>query len=294
MLIFLCGFLVSTNDLHSQSYVDIGAHVGLANYSGDLSPSNIGPVVSQSHISAGLFFKYNISPRFAGRLAANYAKISGSDALSGSDSQKLRNLSFFSNIFEFSGMLEFNIFKYCVIEGDSKFAPFATVGFGVFNYDPKTTYQGEVVRLQPLGTEGQGSSLAPNNPKYSLFQMNIPFGGGIKAKLSENITATVDLTWRWTFTDYLDDVSTIYPDPEVLAQENGSLAVALSNRTGEFLGVDGYVNNGATRGGPDVNDYYFTGTVGLSYALSSGGSNISSSRRKFRRRKSKVSCPKFN
>lgn len=279
--------------VNCQSYVDVGFQVGLANYSGDLSPSNVGPIIAQSNVTFGGFLKYNMNPRFSTRLSAVYANISGSDALSGNDQMKLRNLSFESDIYELAAILEFNIFEYCVIEGESRFSPTAFVGFGAFKFDPKTEYNGTTIRLQPLGTEGQGTSAAPNNAKYNLVQLNIPFGGGVKFKAGENITIFSELSWRWTFTDYLDDVSTIYADPDILLSESGDLAVKLSNRTGEFLGQEGYVSNGPKRGGPDVNDYYFTGTVGISFALHNSSSNLSTKRKKSRRKSAKVKCPKF-
>lgn len=277
----------------AQSYFEVGASAGLANYSGDLSPSNIGPVVAQSHEALGAFAKFNMNPRFSAKLGFTYAVISGADSKSGIDSQKRRNLSFNSDIYELAGILEVNIFNFSSIEGETVFTPYLSVGFGAFKFDPTTEFNGEIVRLQPLGTEGQGSSAAPSNPKYNLVQMNIPFGGGAKFKLADNITGFVDLNWRWTYTDYLDDVSTFYIDPEVLLAENGSLAVSLSNRTGEFLGEDGYVSNGNVRGGPTVNDYYFSGSVGISYAIHSAGSNRSVRRKGSRRRRSRVNCPKF-
>lgn len=293
-LVFALVFSISsTKNAEAQSYFELGGSVGLSNYSGDLTPSNIGPVVAQSHPALSAFARFNVNPRFSTRLGLTYAVISGSDALSGSDQLKRRNLSFDSDIYEIAGMLEVNIFKFSAIEGESIFTPYFAVGFGAFRFDPTTEYNGQRIRLQPLGTEGQGTSAAPNNPKYSLVQLNIPFGGGVKFKLSDNITGFVDLTWRWTFTDYLDDVSTIYADPEILLSESGELAVALSNRTGEFLGQEGYVSNGNVRGGPTVNDYYFMGAVGVSFAFNSRSGNISLNRRGNRRRNSRIDCPKF-
>ena len=271
-----------------QSYVDIGLDVGLANYSGDLSPSNVGPIIAQSHPSFGAFVRYNMNKHFSSNLHVMYAGISGADSKSGSESQKLRNLEFYSDIYELSLSLEYNIFPFFVIEGDYSFAPYVSLGFGAFKFDPRTQLDGKWIRLQPLGTEGQGTSAFPSKNKYSLVELNIPFGGGIKFKLSDKITGFAALSWRWTFTDYIDDVSTVYVDNEILIAENGVLAAELSNRTGTSK------MTGEKRGGDTVNDYYFSGTIGLSFALHQGGSNLSLNRSRFRARKGrKVTCPKF-
>ena len=43
--------------------------------------------------------------------------------------------------------------------------------------------------------------------------MNIPMGAGIKYYASERINLSTELLYRKTFTDYIDDVSKNYIDP---------------------------------------------------------------------------------
>ncbi len=268
----------STKSVEAQAYMEVGGSVGLSNYNGDLTNS-ISLALRQSHPAVSAFSKFNINSTLSTRVGVTYANVSGSDALTGRSELIRRNLSFDSDIYEIAGMLEVNMFKFSAIASENIFTPYVALGFGAFRFDPRTDYQGQRIRLQPLGTEGQGTSAAPNNQKYSLTQLNIPFGGGVKFKLADNITGFADFTWRRTFTDYLDDVSTLYADPEILLAEGGELTLALSNRTGEFLGEEGYISNGVQRGNPTINDYYFMGAVGVSFAFYSSGSN--------------VECPKF-
>lgn len=283
---FLCLFLYASQ-LFSQGYTEIGGHIGLSNYSGDLSSSNIGPVVAQSHFSGGAFARYNFNANFSVRGGFNFATVSGKDALSGSARLEERNLNFSTNIYEGSLMLEMNVLKYLATISEYHFAPYVSAGIAVFSFDPTTDFEGSRIRLQPLGTEGQGTSFAPDNPKYNLTQFNIPFGGGFKMKLAEGITAHLELVFRWTFTDYLDDVSTVYPGDEILLSEGaGELAVLLSNRTGVP------VEPGQVRGGATVNDYYATGVVGVSYAFTSLSKNNGAKKYRGSRRKN-VKCPKF-
>ncbi len=283
----LISFFLTLSISYGQGYTEIGGHIGLSNYSGDLSPSNVGPVIAQSHFSGGLFARYTMNPFVALRGGFNYATVSGKDALNQSPSLVRRNLSFSSNIFEGNALLEINILPYLSNISEYHFAPYVAAGIGVFRFDPTTELDGVKVRLQPLGTEGQGTSFAPNNPKYNLVQVNIPFGGGVRVKLAEGITAHAELIFRWTFTDYLDDVSTVYPGDEILLSEGaGELAVLLSNRSGES------VEPGQIRGGATVNDYYATGVVGISYAFV--GISKNNGAKQFRGgRKGRVKCPKF-
>ena len=286
----LCSFvflLMFTLGVNGQGYTEIGGHIGLSNYSGDLSSSQIGPVVAQSHFSGGVFVRQTINANFSLRGAFNYATVSGKDALSGSTILEERNLNFSTNIFEGAFVVEMNILKYLSTISEYHFAPYISGGIGVFRFDPTTDFEGSRVRLQPLGTEGQGTSFAPDNPKYNLTQLNIPFGGGVRVKLAEGITAHAELIFRWTFTDYLDDVSTVYPGDEVLLSEGaGELAALLSNRTGSP------VEPGSRRGGSSVNDYYATGVVGISYAFTSLSRNNGAKRYNGSRRKN-IKCPKF-
>ena len=268
----------SIKSVEAQAYMEVGYSVGLSYYNGDLTNS-ISQALRQSHPAVSAFSKFNINSTLSTRLGVTYAKVSGFDALTGRSEFIRRNLSFDSDIYEIAGMLEVNMFKFSAIASENIFTPYVALGLGAFRFDPRTDYQGQRIRLQPLGTEGQGTSAAPNNQKYSLTQLNIPFGGGVKLKLADNITGFVDFTWRRTFTDYLDDVSSLYADPEILLAEGGELTLALSNRTGEFLGEEGYISNGVKRGNPTINDYYFMGAVGVSFSFYSSGSN--------------VECPKF-
>jgi len=65
--------------------------------------------------------------------------------------------------------------------------------------------------------------------------MNIPMGGGIKYYLSERINMSMELLYRKTFTDYIDDVSTKYIDPnnytKYLSGQDAGLAYKLSDKS---------------------------------------------------------------
>ena len=68
-----------------------------------------------------------------------------------------------------------------------------------------------------------------------------------------------------TFTDYLDDVSGAYASYRDLAQNRGTLAANIADRAPEISGGDPIERNGAMRGNPKQNDWYFVGNLTISY-----------------------------
>nr|HMT28632.1 hypothetical protein [Bacteroidia bacterium] len=125
---------------------------------------------------------------------------------------------------------------------------------------------GEWYDLQPLGTEGQGTSGFPDRDKYKRLSFALPFGGGVKIKLARRFGVTVEAGARRLYTDYLDDVSTTYPEKGMLLAENGELAVIFSDRS-----TDGQaLNNGnRQRGNASDRDWYMFTGITLNYTLSS-------------------------
>ena len=101
--------------------------------------------------------------------------------------------------------------------------------------------------LQELGTEGQEIS-----EEYFLVSGGITLGAGFKWDLSSDVTFAAEFTTRRVFTDYLDDVSTTYPNKATLQVIRGPQAAALSDRSL----VDGIGIEGRQRGNSSDNDRY--------------------------------------
>ena len=133
------------------------------------------------------------------------------------------------------------------------FSPFVFTGISIFNYNPQAeASDGQWYDLQPLGTEGQETTLRPYLKKYALTQFSIPFGGGIKVSVNKNFNLILEYGIRKTFTDYIDDVSTTYAG---IPTEFNNLAIELADRS-----LDGPKQAGEERGISTNNDWYsFTG-----------------------------------
>ncbi len=246
-------FFVFSNQLHAQNF-GVFISPGLINYGGDLQQKVY--TFSQSGFSISGGALYNIN-HFTIRAAFTYGKIQGSDTTGGYPN---RNLSFQSKLTEGSLSLQYDIFDLA----EKKFTPYVLAGAAVYSYDPYTYYNGQKIYLQPLSTEGQGLSAYPGRKVYSLTQFAVPWGIGFKYKLTEQFLVGVEFCSRILFTDYLDDVSTNYPDETTLQKEKGQLAVDVSYRGDERNPANTYPS-GAKRGNPGQNDNYYTSSISIIY-----------------------------
>mgnify|MGYP003340034679 FL=1 len=241
----------------------------MTNYLGDLSPVAFAP--SETHWSAGLVYKYNVNWNFNWRGAITTGEITGADARNnlGQPFRIRRNLSFRTQIIEASLIGEFNILGWQGDRYQKNFTPFVEAGLGFFHFNPQAYYQGQWYNLQEIGTEGQGLSIYRNRPPYRLTQLCIPLGLGVKVRLSEHWSVTADCALRKTFTDYLDDVSTSFPDRAAMLAEKGQLALDLSDRSFEVVGdsMKQHFSKGQMRGDPSKKDWYFFPGITITYTI---------------------------
>lgn len=232
-----------------MSQMELGARFGLATYMGDLANRF---VPSESHPSAGLMVRFNLNAKWKSRISATYGKVSAFDLDNNPETSS--NLSFESSIVELALEMEYDFLPFLPGSPNLTFTPYIFGGVAGFKFNPQAEYQGSLLQLQPVGTEGQtipGSNLSP----YSLYNISFPFGLGFKKSVSDGIIFGIELGFRPTLTDYLDDVSGNYPDFTELAQtEYGSVAVQLSDRRPEAqLGA---ATTGSLRGNPNNRDWY--------------------------------------
>jgi opacity protein-like surface antigen len=271
--------------LTAQQY-EVGLLFGISTYQGDIAPSTNRFDLNDVHPSIGVFGRYNVNRFFTARASFSYGKLSGTDAQANDEGRRQRNLSFQSKFYEFGLTGEINIFGYEAEGLQRRFSPYIFGGVAVFHFNPETNYQGQLVELQPLGTEGQG--MEGFSEKYKLTQFAIPMGAGVKFAVSERFNVGLEAGVRKTFTDYIDDVSTDYVNYNQLLRGNGELAAALGNRTGEFLGTEPIdIPTGSQRGNLAVSDWYFIAGVTVSYNIFGNSSGLG------RRGKNDFGCPKF-
>lgn len=239
--------LLISNLCFAQKW-DAEIMLGLSGYNGDLTDR----VFSHRTLGSAASFnlKYNLDHIISLRGGITFASISGNDKYNKQADLKSRNLNFRTNILEANLCIEFDL-----LEPEYFIAyPYLFAGIGVFHFNPytynKTSHR---IYLQPLGTEGQGLAAYPDRRPYSLIQFCVPFGGGIKMNLSRKFDLIYELGGRLLFTDYLDDVSKTYVNPQTLMANSRPEAAELACRHM----INPVPSDGDIRGNPKVKDWYY-------------------------------------
>jgi hypothetical protein len=245
----------------SQLDGEYGVTIGAAHYFGDL---NNRAAINRPKIALGVFFRKQFTNYTALRVTAHYAQLGYSDQYSQNDYQRRRNLSFNTNIFEFALRGDFNFFKFIPTDYHYSFTPYATLGVGVFSYDPYAFYNGQKVFLRPLNTEGE--TFYQGRKAYGTMAICVPIGFGIKYAVNETVNISFEVSHRFTTTDYLDDVSKTYVGIDKFTSPGSPpLAAILQDRsfeTGTPIGIEG-----RQRGFSKQKDQYAIAEIGISFNI---------------------------
>ncbi len=250
---------IFSNTTQAQKFSEIGLGLGTFLYQGDLTRSII--VMEGFNYSGSLFFRYNFSPALAAKAQVSYGSIGAYDYSVG---HRKRNLHFKSHLAEFALTAEIDILPLIMRNRPfGRVSPFLYGGAAVFHFNPKAELNDEWHALQPLATEGQGLAEYPERTPYSLIQISVPFGLDIRYNIDRKFFMGLDLGFRKTFTDYLDDVSTTYVDNDLIEAATGSIAAQLADRR--------FGNNGpgGQRGDSTHQDWYFLFKVYGTYNIMS-------------------------
>jgi len=287
--IFIISFLFTVKG-YSQSVIfetgkviwEAGINVGPSFFLGDLG-GNSGKGtrflkdlnIRFTNVMKGIFVAVYPSDWIGFRLALQSGKLAAADDIintKGVDElwRKQRNLDFRTDISEIYFGIE--IFPLMIVntlrERQPRIRPYGVIGAGLFHFNPqgslkdangnKTWYY-----LHPLRTEGEGMDEYPNKKPYSLTQFNIPMGAGIKYFVSERFNISTEVLYRKSFTDYIDDVSTEYIDPNLfskyLSAQDAAIARQIHDKVYGIVtpGVTRYAP-GTQRGNPKQDDAYFS------------------------------------
>lgn len=314
--VVLFGLLVSvaTSDVLAQYFRqssywktqrnEFSAGFGISNFLGELGGRNqIGaPFVwdlefSQTRPAASFSYRYHVARTHALRLGISYGVLAGNDNLTSEPFRMNRNLNFKSDVYELQLVYELHLYKEELghvydlrgVKGtkSSRVGLYFFGGVGLFNFNPQGQLNNAWVDLKPLGTEGQG--LPGGAEEYSTTQVCIPMGLGLRKALSKQLSAGLELQYTKTFTDYIDDVSTVYYNNGALEEARGLEAAFLADPS---LGVGPIYEAGLDptaagqqRGDPDDNDAYLFIKAQLHYKLIKYRSGSKKYRSRIRRQK---------
>lgn len=248
--------------LAKAQFHEFGAFAGFAHYFGDLNPQFS---FAMPRPAAGVFYRYNIKKRGAYRASFNYGMLEFRDDATKIPANIQRNLSFRTNVIDITNLIEFNFLEYDKTKKKKWFTPYIATGFTLFFFNPETYYNGRWIYLQPLGTEGQNDPDYSGVKKYKLYNFSIPAVFGFKFSL-QNWNIAIEGGWRQTFTDYLDDVSGVYPSYASLPGGSKGLAAQLSDRSRE-KGIEPIGKPGYQRGESPKTDAYLFAGITVSYTI---------------------------
>lgn len=283
---------------------DVGVHLGGSNYLGEMGGKEQtrrdfiwDMKLGQTRWALGGFARYKLNRSFSLNTGLLYLRIQGADALSTNRDRVDRNLNFRNDMLEWYLRPEFTVYQDNDIGGRGRyrtdFRLFIYAGAALFYHSPKgqLNRQGEFYALRPLTTE---------NVKYSSLGFAIPAGVGFHITKKRRHRFGWDFGWRTTFTDYLDDASTVYANPELLPGGPGGLADQLADQSHFVIDPNdeirlaqyGYKPDRSDkgenkRGDPTHNDSYLTMTFTYSYVLR-GQSNFYKQRYSWVRGKKRI------
>ncbi len=276
LLLFVTFFAVAQSRDWRRYRHELVFGAGTAEFMGDLGGGKgVGThFVKDFDIQAGRWafmagYGYKLSERFTLRTGLYYGRVYGSDRFTSEYARNGRNLTFRSPIIELNEVVEFSLLRetyghrYHIKRAKGrKPTPniYIFAGIGGFFFNPRAQYlDGKWYSLQPLGTEGQG--YVSTRKKYSRIQMSIPFGVGMNALINRSWGIGFDFGFRYTLTDYIDDVSSTYVSPDIYDDD---VARYFSNPDSKYS-----VGPGEQRGQNKWNDAYMFLTIKVTYKLMS-------------------------
>ncbi|GAA3985256.1 DUF6089 family protein [Hymenobacter antarcticus] len=276
--------LVATPEADAQQfskrkqYNSVGFSLNAMNYFGDVVPvTNFTSFrLGATRVGAGVSITRRFYPRLSGRFGLSYGRISGDDSKAADPNDPdarfryNRNFTFRNDILEASAVAIFDL-----VENRNNylkrpdFVPYVFAGVAGFYHNPKglvgdnapaSLVKGSYVALADLKTEGQASA-------YGQTQFAIPFGGGIRYRINRNFDASLEIGWRKTFFDYLDDVGGKYAPVASLstdAQRYFGNGITRS-QTGDFTSFTAPTSQRGDKG--NKTDWYIVTGVTLNYIL---------------------------
>ena len=225
--------------------------------------------LAKTNLTANFSYLYNINSRIAFRTSISVSQISGDDALTNEFYRNNRRLNFVTNLLEGAGIIEWAWIKarsasrynvrspagrYLGVKRGTGFGFYVFGGIGGVYFDPfgydrfidengRSMGSGVKYKLRPLQTEGKS---------YNNIAVCVPAGFGIKKAFNSQGGIKLEAGYRFTNTDYLDDVSDVYYDWEKNGGTESQVTMS-GTRTGYKFDQISYAvdNNGNFTGFPN-------------------------------------------
>ncbi len=243
--------------------LSVTAGVGVAYYMGDLNDG-----VNLKHLGLGpsvsLGALYRLTEHVSARGELRFYQVSGDQKYS---KNYQNNLSFKTFNPDINLGLQADLFAY---NRHAPINPYLFGGVGVTYLSPKAKLNGTWYSLPELTTEGV---------KYKRMPLVFTAGIGVSIKTTERLSLGLELCNNFVNSDYLDDVSTVYPNPDQLPSDIARLLSDRSYEIGEPLRQPGW-----SRGSAKSKDSYLFFQVRATYLIGNRAQNME---------RKKTRCPKF-
>ncbi len=300
IILNLVGFLGMGIKDASAQYREFGVNLFSTQYVGDLTHANNFYFSTRGGI--GAHFRRHLTKNISLRADVNFAMLAGADnspRLRGlseeafNDTSKyfkgalteyfqvdttsrtvtavrgdvnLRNLSFRSVLSEFSVVAEYKFGEFMINSSVTRANFYLFGGFNVYNFNSQGKSAIDSVgwvSLKDITTEGQGLTNYYNTEEFRSTQIGIPLGIGVRWTVDKYTRFAAEAGYRILFTDYLDDVSDNYVNPDVIGSVHGQQSAEFVDRTRQLHPWLKPNSLGASRGNTNgLNDGYLF--VGLS------------------------------
>lgn len=262
-------FFLSTATTNGQARVtrfpnEVSIGFGHTLYKGDLPSTSIlasgtfntiAPDKINAAVTLGYGYRFHKNWSFRHNLSG--LTFSGDDQLDKEGDKVIRNLSFRTQMIEYTPLLEYSFLHWDRQSWNMRHHVYIATGLSLFYFNPQAYWNGKYYNLQPLSTEGQGFTGA--SLPYSRFSASLPLMAGYRFRLANRWIIGFEASFRKSFTDYLDDVSTSYYDNNVIRANKGEAAAALADRN--LKGINN--EPGTPRGNPKKADNYAYGVFTL-------------------------------
>lgn len=231
----------------NRRYWSVGGGIHALNYFGDLAPKQriASTDISFTRPGIGLTAQYRLNPSFSFRTSFMYGRLKGHDNTSdflGEDIddtfRNMRNQHFRNDIKELSAVMVWDLKAHSrtfITRPD--FIPYVYAGVAVFHHNPKAqvptvdavhydVYKPSPIQdFDPRYQDSKGNNVSPDDwialkalqtegKSYSNFAFAIPVGAGVRYKVNRYWDLSFEISYHQTFTDFVDDVSTYYRNPQ--------------------------------------------------------------------------------
>jgi len=244
-------FLLAQSGIAQQESYNwrLGLYSGGMGYYGDLNTRIINPQTqwladptTHTRPAFGLSLEHNVTGKFGikalwsnGRFTANDRQVSFSNSLQTDAENFARSLNARTFINDFSLIGSLYLERNRTFAKKIQFSPYLMLGAGVTmfevygdlfldngdryyywnDFSVYNTPQNSGILSDPILQDGNYETnltkLKTEDTEYNTTVANIPFGLGLKFRLGDRLNLNLETLWHYTFTDYLDDVSGVYP-----------------------------------------------------------------------------------